>query len=185
MEVKKNENKIEDIFAEIGETPRPKEPEKEKIPVLLRKREIRKRKFSWAFLIAFIIVFVFILAFVFIFTYARFKLLKRNKRILTKQETIIPKENFNKKITIIDTDKDNLTDAEERQLKTNPKKIDTDNDNLTDYEEVKIYKTNPLKKDTDGDGISDGEEIKRGLDPNNPNPNAKLLDLKKEIEKLK
>jgi hypothetical protein len=59
----------------------------------------------------------------------------------------------------IDTDKDGLTDDEERLIGTDPKKADTDGDNVSDGDEVKKYKTNPLKADTDGDGFKDGEEI--------------------------
>ncbi len=67
-----------------------------------------------------------------------------------------------------DADLDGLTDAEEKQLGTNPKNIDTDGDGLTDYDEVKIYHTNPLKADTDGDGYGDGAELRRGYNPLGP-----------------
>ncbi len=56
-----------------------------------------------------------------------------------------------------DTDGDGLTDAEEKQLGTNPKKADTDGDGLTDKEELELG-TNPLVKDTDGDGVPDGKD---------------------------
>ncbi len=84
----------------------------------------------------------------------------------------------------IDFDKDGLSDSEETSLGTDLEKPDTDNDGLTDKEEVKIYKTDPLNRDTDGDSISDGDEVRQGLDPKNPTPGAKLLDLQAEIEKL-
>jgi len=84
-----------------------------------------------------------------------------------------------------DADGDGLTDKEEATPGTDKNKSDTDSDGLSDREEVKVYLTNPLKPDTDGDGIKDGEEIKDNADPNNSNPNAKLLDLQKEIDKLK
>ncbi|MCX6780145.1 MAG: hypothetical protein NT034_03130 [Candidatus Magasanikbacteria bacterium] len=67
-----------------------------------------------------------------------------------------------------DADLDGLSDSEEKQLGTDPKKIDTDGDGLTDYDEVKIYHTNALKADTDGDGYSDGSELRRGYDPLGP-----------------
>jgi len=86
---------------------------------------------------------------------------------------------------VLDSDGDGLTDSEESILKTNKNIPDTDSDGLSDKEEVKVYKTNPLLNDSDGDGISDGEEIRQGNDPNNAEQGAKLLDLQKEIEKLK
>jgi len=85
----------------------------------------------------------------------------------------------------IDNDKDGLPDREEMSLGTNPQNPDTDNDGLTDKEEVKVYQTDPLNPDTDGDGVLDGQEVRQGFDPKNPSPEAKLLDLEKEIEKLK
>lgn len=70
--------------------------------------------------------------------------------------------------TLIDSDNDGLTDAEEKLAGTNINVIDTDNDGLSDYEEVKIYHTNPLNADTDGDGYLDGAEVKGGYNPNGP-----------------
>lgn len=67
-----------------------------------------------------------------------------------------------------DFDLDGLSDLEEKQLATDPKKIDTDGDGLTDYDEIKIYHTNPLKADTDGDSYVDGAELRRGYDPLGP-----------------
>ncbi len=58
-----------------------------------------------------------------------------------------------------DTDGDGLTDAEERDLGTDPNNPDTDGDGLTDAEEVDEYDTDPLEADTDGDGLSDGDEV--------------------------
>ena len=66
-----------------------------------------------------------------------------------------------------DRDGDGLTDAEERDLGTDPLDADTDNDGLTDSEEVAAgdpteldpgTDTDPLDADTDDDGLSDGEE---------------------------
>lgn len=45
--------------------------------------------------------------------------------------------------------------------------LDSDKDGLTDDQE-KIYGTNPLNPDTDGDGYSDGAEVKGGYNPNGP-----------------
>jgi len=118
----------------------------------------------------------------------------KNKDILIKDETfteladnttstplIIHEEPKEKPL---DTDADGLTDVEEKQLKTKIDNPDTDNDGLSDRLEVKVYFTNPLDADTDKDGLSDGEEVKRGLDPNDPTPGAKLFDLEKEIKAL-
>lgn len=85
----------------------------------------------------------------------------------------------------LDSDHDGLTDAEERELGTQINSLDSDQDGLFDKEEVKIYLTDPLNPDTDNDGILDGEEVRKGSDPKDPNPNAKLLDLQKEIQKIK
>jgi len=58
-----------------------------------------------------------------------------------------------------DPDGDGLTNAEEKQLGTNPKVADTDGDGLKDGDEIHKYKTNPLKADSDGDGLNDGDEV--------------------------
>ena len=68
--------------------------------------------------------------------------------------------------SLVDSDSDGLTDAQEKAAGTNINIIDTDNDGLSDYEEVEIYKTNPLSADTDGDGYLDGAEVNSGYDPN-------------------
>lgn len=58
----------------------------------------------------------------------------------------------------IDSDKDGLDDAREKEIGADPQKIDTDGDGLNDGDEVIVYKTSPLISDTDGDGLSDGDE---------------------------
>jgi len=75
----------------------------------------------------------------------------------------------------IDSDRDGLSDEEERALGTDINNVDTDGDGLFDREEVKVYKTNPLLRDTDGDGFLDGAEVKKGYDPNGP---GKLYEIK-------
>lgn len=55
----------------------------------------------------------------------------------------------------IDSDKDGLSDIEEKQLGTNPQLFDTDGDTLSDYKETKDMRTNPLKMNTDGDRYND------------------------------
>ncbi|MBN1669605.1 MAG: OmpA family protein [Kiritimatiellae bacterium] len=60
-----------------------------------------------------------------------------------------------------DSDGDGLSDAEEKELGTDPYDPDTDKDELSDGEEVKIHKTDPLNPDTDYDGLKDGPEVHR------------------------
>lgn len=67
-----------------------------------------------------------------------------------------------------DSDSDGLSNKQEIEIGTNPKKSDTDDDGLSDGDEVNIYGTDPLKADTDEDGLSDGDEPHIGLDPTNP-----------------
>lgn len=69
-------------------------------------------------------------------------------------------------LSLIDTDDDGLSDADEELAGSNPNLIDTDNDGLSDYEEVEIYKTNPLSPDSDSDGYDDGTEVRGGYNPN-------------------
>ncbi|MCG8454425.1 MAG: hypothetical protein MI717_14730 [Spirochaetales bacterium] len=54
-----------------------------------------------------------------------------------------------------DQDKDGLSDATERRLKTYVDSQDTDGDGLNDYDEVHKYNLNPLTADSDGDGKGD------------------------------
>ena len=64
-----------------------------------------------------------------------------------------------------DKDGDGLTDAEEKDLGTDPELADTDGDGVDDGEELDDG-TDPLEPDTDGDGLEDGEEKDIGSDPN-------------------
>jgi hypothetical protein len=72
-----------------------------------------------------------------------------------------------------DRDADELTDAEEQELGTDPAVDDTDGDGLKDGEEARLG-TNPLNEDTDGDGIGDALEVARGTDPRKPNQSGRL-----------
>ncbi len=68
-----------------------------------------------------------------------------------------------------DTDGDGLSDAQEKELGTDPNKVDTDGDGLKDGDEANKYKTNPTQADSDGDGLNDGDEIgKYKTDPLKP-----------------
>lgn len=68
-------------------------------------------------------------------------------------------------VSLLDTDKDGLTDKEETQYGTDSRRADTDSDGLYDKEEIFKYKTDPLDSDTDGDSYSDGSEVLNGYNP--------------------
>jgi len=57
-----------------------------------------------------------------------------------------------------DPDNDTLSNIDEFQFGTNPRKNDTDSDGITDGDEINIYHTNATNPDTDGDGILDKED---------------------------
>ncbi|MFN8661712.1 MAG: hypothetical protein U0075_07450 [Thermomicrobiales bacterium] len=59
----------------------------------------------------------------------------------------------------IDSDSDNLTDAQEAELGTDPFLADSDGDGLVDGDETGFYDTDPLVADTDEDGLSDQDEV--------------------------
>ena len=59
---------------------------------------------------------------------------------------------------LVDSDGDYLTDAQEVALGTDPTSPDSDDDGLPDYTEHRVYRSDPLNKDTDGGGTVDGEE---------------------------
>ncbi len=65
----------------------------------------------------------------------------------------------------VDTDKDGLTDEQEKLSATNPKKSDTDGDGLADGDEINVYLSDPLLVDTDSDGYEDGREAAGGYSP--------------------
>jgi uncharacterized protein (DUF1800 family) len=67
--------------------------------------------------------------------------------------------------TSADPDGDGLTNLQEFQRGSDPRKADTDGDGLLDNEESK---NNALNVDSDGDGLSDAAEVKSPL-PSNPN----------------
>jgi hypothetical protein len=65
----------------------------------------------------------------------------------------------------IDVDGDNLDNARELDVGTDPNNWDTDGDGLSDGDEVIIWKTDPLNPDSDGDTFLDGAEVKNGYNP--------------------
>lgn len=82
-----------------------------------------------------------------------------------------------------DADNDGLTNDQELQLGTDPKKADTDGDGLLDGDEVRKYRTDPKVADTDGDGLSDGEEVNKwGTDPLNPDTDGDGYPDGKEVK---
>jgi hypothetical protein len=60
---------------------------------------------------------------------------------------------------VIDSDSDDLPDAEEAARGTDPQNPDTDGDGLADGQEILTWGTDPQNPDTDGDGLSDGAEV--------------------------
>ena len=69
--------------------------------------------------------------------------------------------------SVIDSDNDGLTNAEEVAIGSNPRLKDSDGDGLSDMEES-AHGSNPHKSDTDGDGLTDAIELRYGWDPNWP-----------------
>jgi len=65
-----------------------------------------------------------------------------------------------------DTDGDGLSDGAEVAALTNPLHADTDGDGISDYDELNApFPTNPLLADTDGDGVNDRDELWLGRNP--------------------
>lgn len=69
-----------------------------------------------------------------------------------------------------DSDGDGIADGDEVDYGLNPNEnsalVDSDNDDLSDADECR-YGTDMYNPDTDGDGVNDGVEVSLGLDPNN------------------
>jgi len=83
-----------------------------------------------------------------------------------------------------DTDNDGLQDGREvNELGTDPTDPDTDGDGLQDGREVSELETDPTDADTDGDGLNDGQEIERGTDPTGPDTDDDRLDDGMEVER--
>lgn len=61
----------------------------------------------------------------------------------------------------VDTDRDGLSDANERIVGTDLTDPDTDGDGLSDYDEATKYFTNPSVADSDGDGVRDNDGQER------------------------
>ena len=67
--------------------------------------------------------------------------------------------------TFTDTDADTLPDVWEQIAGSDFTLVDTDEDGLTDAEEFNIYITKPGQPDTDADGYIDGIEVRGGYNP--------------------
>lgn len=203
------ENKIEDIFDKVEETPSSTVAQVEGQSIETKKVPARgaapaggqgsasggKKRVNVGRIIRLIIIIIVIVILIFAlwFVFSKIKGKSSDKTETPVQqleqaeltETPVDSEELEDDEETLDSDRDGLTDAEERELGTNKYRLDSDQDGLFDKEEVKIYLTDPLNPDTDNDGILDGEEVRKGSDPKDPNPNAKLLDLQKEIQKIK
>ncbi len=186
-------NKTEDIFAGIETAPKASVTQIEGQSIHTPKSEPKSKKsFNAGKIVRFLIIVVILILIV----SGGWFLFSKISGISEETETRAPNVEQGASVTtspaitepvpeVSDADSDGLTDIEEEKAGTNEKSSDSDKDGLSDKEEIRIYLTDPLDPDTDGDGISDGEEIKLDSDPKDPNPEAKLLDLQKEIEKLK
>ncbi len=90
-------------------------------------------------------------------------------RALTSDQVILIRENPGSNmgdLTPPDGDGDDLSDAREAELGTDPLNPDTDGDGLNDGEEVNTHGTDPKNADSDGDSFKDPFEIRQGTDPN-------------------
>ncbi|MCR4311767.1 MAG: hypothetical protein NUV56_00625 [Candidatus Uhrbacteria bacterium] len=81
--------------------------------------------------------------------------------------------------TLLDSDGDGLSNAEELEYGTSVTKADTDGDGLGDREEVEVYDTDPKEVDTDGDTFLDGQEVAGGYNPNGP---GRLFEVPEETK---
>lgn len=76
----------------------------------------------------------------------------------------------------LDSDGDNLNNAFERNIGTNPDSPDSDGDGIPDGREVYFSKTSPTLYDSDGDNLSDGFEDKDQDGPSSGETSATLAD---------
>lgn len=76
----------------------------------------------------------------------------------------------NNKCVPMDSDRDGLTDIEERQFGSNPYVYDTDSDGLNDYQE-KLKGTSPINPNTDNDRYNDN------VDPNPTTVNSAKIEI--------
>lgn len=82
---------------------------------------------------------------------------------------------------IADKDHDGMPDAWEQLYNLNDMDaadaaVDSDEDGLTNLQEFQAG-TNPRKKDTDGDGLPDGWEVQKGMNPSKAAPQSQDSDL--------
>jgi len=64
-----------------------------------------------------------------------------------------------------DSDRDGISDDDERRLGTKVANADSDGDGLKDGFEKNVVRSNPLRADSDGGGKKDGAEIREGRNP--------------------
>lgn len=65
-------------------------------------------------------------------------------------------------VDAFDCDYDNLTNAEERERKTDPRKEDTDGDGLMDGSEISVWKSDPLNPRSIDPSMTDLEAVNAG-----------------------
>lgn len=65
-------------------------------------------------------------------------------------------------VDAFDCDYDNLTNAEERERKTDPRKDDTDGDGLLDGSELSVWKSDPLNPRSIDPSMTDLEAVNAG-----------------------
>ena len=132
----------------------------------------------------------------FIKKYYKVSIIKDNKTIASIPFSIV---NANGKYSteLLDTDTDGLADLYEEMLGTDKTVIDSDKDGLTDYEEVYITNTDPTKYDSvtegvsdanadnDKDGLNNKREIELKTDPNSDDTDGDTLKDGDEISKYK
>lgn len=178
-----------DILAEVEAAPVPAAEKPAEIEKIVVEPKKARPKFSFRILILPLVILILVGL-----VYASYSLFKNFFQKSVEQNTAgAPVPVVQEKVDVppaqitpvADADGDGLSDSEEFGLGSNPNKPDTDGDGLFDKEEIRIYKTDLLKEDTDGDGLFDGEEVKRGQDPKDPTPGAKLLKLEEEINNFK
>lgn len=189
-------NKVEDIFETVEKRTQPAQPQRPtSMTEFAVKEEVNygpspKKKVLFGiglfFLVALLIGFIVVMI-------IRFGIFDSEvdvmPTVLTEEELVPVEEEIVEEIVVpvveekgMDSDRDGLSDEEEKVLKTNINKYDTDKDGLSDYDEVKIYGTDPVMSDSDGDGYLDGDEIKNGY---NPLGDGQLLNFQESLKKLK
>jgi hypothetical protein len=188
-------NQVEDIFAEVEHKPVTQPAQSPQSSDLPPEPVFEKKKFPWWIIIIIVVVLVLIVSGVLAYFQMKDVAPLNDQPIISDQSTdpseqsegLSINEDVDDVIVKIeeasseDLDFDGLTNEEEKQYRTNPRKADSDNDGLFDRDEVMFYKTDPNDYDSDNDGYSDGQEVQSGY---NPKGDGKLLNFQKAISDL-